>query len=155
MAKKSKNTKVKAEAAAPADTTAETTEQPEMTLEQRQRVALFNVFEQGARTCNDWGVANFRLQCLASIQQVEDISNLAPEHAQEVLGVLTELLQKGLLTFEAQSLLIPSVIKLFEVVPAPDAAVADAAVGTDAAGAAGVAETVGTAPTESVTAASA
>ena len=96
----------------------------DMTLKEKQTMALFNVFEQGARACANWGVSQFRIQCLNSIQTVDEVSDIPAQYSKEILSVLNGLLEQGQLTFEAQSLLLPSVEKLYANVPA-EAASAD------------------------------
>ena len=90
----------------------------DMTLQEKQTMALFNVFEQGARACKNWGVSQFRVQCLNAIQTTADVSDIPEQYAKEILTILNGLLQQGQLTFEAQSLLLPSVEKLYATIPA-------------------------------------
>lgn len=76
------------------------------------REVLFQVFEQGARACQDWEVSQMRINCLISLQTKEDLAEVAQEEKAEILGVLNGLLQSGQLNFGIQQVLYPMVKEL-------------------------------------------
>jgi len=91
------------------------TEVKEVQQEQHQpspREILFQVFEQGARACQDWEVSQKRINCLISLQTKESLSEVSQDERTEILGVLNGLLQSGQLNFGIQQVLYPMVKEL-------------------------------------------
>lgn len=76
------------------------------------REVLFQVFEQGARACQDWEVSQKRINCLISLQTKENLAEVSQEERTEILGVLNGLLQSGQLNFGIQQVLYPMVKEL-------------------------------------------
>ena len=76
------------------------------------REVLFQVFEQGARACQNWEVSQARINCLISLQTKENLAEVSQEEKTEILGVLNNLLQSGQLNFGIQQVLYPMVKEL-------------------------------------------
>lgn len=76
------------------------------------REILFQVFEQGARACDNWESSQRRLDCLISLQNTDDLTAIVSEQKTEILSVLTSLLQSGQLNFGLQQVLYPLVKEL-------------------------------------------
>jgi hypothetical protein len=76
------------------------------------REILFQVFEQGARACDNWESSQKRLDCLISLQNTDDLTAIVNEQKTEILSVLTSLLQSGQLNFGLQQVLYPLVKEL-------------------------------------------
>lgn len=92
----------------------ETVENSEQQQEQQvtPREVLFQVFEQGARACQDWEISQKRINCLISLQTKENLAEVSQEEKTEILGVLNGLLQSGQLNFGIQQVLYPMVKEL-------------------------------------------
>ena len=76
------------------------------------REVLFQVFEQGARACQDWESSQKRINCLISLQSSETLDMIPDTEKSEILAVLNNLLQSGMLNFGVQQVLYPMVKEL-------------------------------------------
>lgn len=76
------------------------------------REVLFQVFEQGARACQDWESSQKRINCLISLQSSETLEIIPEQERTEILSVLNNLLQSGQLNFGVQQVLYPMVKEL-------------------------------------------
>jgi len=85
-------------------------QQPEQAVNPRE--ILFQVFEQGARACQDWESSQKRINCLISLQSSETLEIIPEQERTEILSVLNNLLQSGQLNFGVQQVLYPMVKEL-------------------------------------------
>ena len=90
----------------------EATQNPEESLQVNPREVLFQVFEQGARACQDWESSQKRIDCLISLQSSETLTLIPDSEKNEILSVLNSLLQSGQLNFGIQQVLYPMVKEL-------------------------------------------
>ena len=89
----------------------------ETTIEQQdepqgEQQVLFQVFEQGARACQDWESSQKRINCLIALQSSETLALIPDTEKGEILTVLNSLLQSGQLNFGVQQVLYPMVKEL-------------------------------------------
>lgn len=89
---------------------AEDEQQSEQAVNPRE--VLFQVFEQGARACQDWESSQKRINCLISLQSSETLEIIPEQERTEILSVLNNLLQSGQLNFGVQQVLYPMVKEL-------------------------------------------
>lgn len=108
--RKKKTTEEKpVEAQAQAQPTATATAQP---AQQHPREVLLQVFEQGARSSDDWEQSQTRIQCIYALQQAENLSDIPVELKKEINLVMGSLLKSGQLHFGLQQMLYPMVKEL-------------------------------------------
>lgn len=94
------------------ETTIEEQEESQTEQQVNPREVLFQVFEQGARACQDWELSQKRINCLISLQSNETLELIPAAEKSEILAVLNNLLQSGQLNFGVQQVLYPMVKEL-------------------------------------------